>query len=143
MRFRTPEGARNDRWFNKLKIIIMGTLRNSVHLIGRPGSDPEIRVFGDNKKAARFTLATNDKYYNDKNELITDTQWHNIVARGKTAEIVEKIVRKGLLMALEGTLRTRQYEDKDKNKRYITEIYLDEFMLIERMSSDEEQKAAE
>ena len=121
----------------------MGTLRNSVHLIGRPGSDPEIRVFGDNKKAARFTLATNDKYYNDKNELITDTQWHNIVARGKTAEIVEKIVRKGLLMALEGTLRTRQYEDKDKNKRYITEIYLDEFMLIERMSSDEEQKAAE
>ena len=121
----------------------MGTLRNSVHLIGRPGADPEIRVFGDNRKSARFALATNDKYYNDKNELVTDTQWHNIVARGRTAEIVEKIVRKGRLLALEGSLRTRQYEDKDKNKRYITEIYMDEFLLIDRMSSDEEQKAAE
>jgi single-strand DNA-binding protein len=121
----------------------MGTLRNSVHLIGRPGADPEIRVYGEGKKAARFTLATNDKYYNDKNELITDTQWHNIVARGRTAETVEKIVRKGRLMALEGSLRTRQYEDKEKNKRYITEIYMDEFLLIDKMSSDEEQKAAE
>ena len=121
----------------------MGTLRNSVHLIGRPGADPEIRVFGDNRKSARFALATNDKYYNDKNELVTDTQWHNIVARGRTAEIVEKIVKKGRLLALEGSLRTRQYEDKEKNKRYITEIYMDEFMLIDRMSSDEEQKAAE
>ena len=119
----------------------MGTLRNSVHLIGRPGADPEIRVFGD-KKTARFALATNDKYYNDKGELVTDTQWHNIVARGRTAEVVEKIVRKGRLMALEGSLRTRQYEDKDKNKRYITEIYMDEFLLVEKMSSDED-KAAE
>lgn len=117
----------------------MGTLRNSVHLIGRPGADPEIRVFGD-KKTARFTLATNDKYYNDKGELITDTQWHNIVSRGRTAEIVEKIVKKGRLLALEGSLRTRQYEDKEKNKRYITEIYMDEFLLIDKMSSDEDQK---
>lgn len=117
----------------------MGTLRNSVHLIGRPGADPEIKVFSDNKKVARFALATNDKYYNDKNDLIEDTQWHNIVARGKIAETVEKIVRKGRLMALEGTLRTRQYE-KDGNKRFITEIYLDEFLLIDKMSSDEEQK---
>ena len=120
----------------------MGTLKNSVHLIGRPGADPEIRVFGD-KKTARFALATNDKYYNDKNELITDTQWHNIVAKGRTAEIVEKIVKKGRLLALDGSIRTRQYEDKDKNKRYITEIHMDEFMLIDRMSSDEDQKAAE
>ena len=118
----------------------MGTLRNSVHLIGRPGADPEIRVFGDNKKTAKFALATNDKYYNEKNELIEDTQWHNIVAKGRIAETVEKIVKKGRLLALEGKLRTRQYEDKDKNKRYITEIYMDDFMLIDRMSSDEEQK---
>ena len=121
----------------------MGTLRNSVHLIGRPGADPEIKMFGDSKKVARFALATNEKYYNDKNELVTDTQWHNIVARGRTAEIVEKIVRKGRLMALEGSLRTRQYEDKDKNKRYIAEIYMDDFWLIERMSSDEDQKSTE
>lgn len=118
----------------------MGTLRNSVHLIGRPGSDPEIRVFGD-KKTARFALATNDKYYNDKGELVTDTQWHNIVSNGRTAEIVEKIVKKGRLLALEGKIRTRQYEDKEKNKRFITEIYMDEFLLIDKMSNDEDQKA--
>ena len=120
----------------------MGTLRNSVHLIGRPGVDPEIKMFGD-KKTARFTLATNDKYYNDKMELMTDTQWHNIVARGRIAETVEKIVRKGRLMASEGKLQTRQYEDKDKNKRYITEIYLDEFMLIDKISNEDEQKSEE
>lgn len=116
----------------------MGTLRNSVHLIGRPGMDPEVRVFGD-KKTARFTLATNDKHYNDKMELITDTQWHNIVAWGKVAEQVEKMVRKGLLMALEGKIQTRQYEDKEKNKRYFTEILMDEFMLVEKISNENEE----
>ena len=117
----------------------MGTLRNSVHLIGRPGIDPEIRVYGD-KKSARFALATNDKYYNDKMELVTDTQWHNIVAWGRTAEVVEKIVRKGLLMAVDGRLQTRAYEDKEKNKRYITEIVMDEFMLVDKVSKEEEEK---
>ena len=121
----------------------MGTLRNSVHLIGRPGADPEIKTFGDAKKTARFALATNDKHYNEKMELITDTQWHNIVAWGKTADQVEKIVRKGRLMALEGKLQTRQYEDKEKNKRFITEILMDEFMLIDKMGNDEDQKAEE
>ena len=117
----------------------MGTLRNSVHLIGRPGMDPEIKTVGDNK-FARFSLATNDKRYNDKKELIEETEWHNILAIGKTADVVEKIVRKGRLMAIEGKIRTRQYEDKDKNKRYFTEIVMDEFMLIDKMSNDEDQK---
>ena len=100
--------------------------------------DPEIKVFGENKKHARFTFATNEKHYNDKMELITDTQWHNIVAWGKTADAVEKIVRKGRLMAVDGKIHTRQYEDKDKNKRYITEIYMDEFMLIDKISNDDD-----
>lgn len=117
----------------------MGTLRNSVHLIGRPGADPEIKKFGE-RKSARFTLATNEKHYNDKNELVTETEWHNIVAWGRTAETVEKIVKKGRLMALEGKLQTRQYEDRDKNKRYFTEVLMDEFMLIDRMSNEEDQK---
>ena len=118
----------------------MGTLRNSVHLIGRPGADPEIKKFGENKKLARFTLATNEKHYNDNMELVQETEWHNIIAWGRTAEIVEKIVRKGRLMALEGRLQTRQYEDKDKNKRHVTEIVVDEFMLIDKMSSEDEPK---
>ena len=118
----------------------MGTLRNSVHLIGRPGMDPEIKKFGENRKLAKFTLATNEKHYNDNMELVQETEWHNIVAWGRTAEIVEKIVRKGRLMALEGKLQTRQYDDKDKNKRYVTEVVMDEFMLIDKMSNEDESK---
>ena len=104
--------------------------------------DPDIRTFGD-KKIAKFALATNDKHYNEKMELVTDTQWHNIVAWGKMADIVEKIVRKGHLLAIEGKLQTRQYEDKDKNKRYITEIFVDEFMLVDKVSNEEDQKIDE
>ena len=118
----------------------MGTLRNSVHLIGRPGMDPEIKKFGENRKLAKFTLATNEKHYNDNMELVQETEWHNIVAWGRTDEIVEKIVRKGRLMAIEGKLQTRQYDDKDKNKRYVTEVVMDEFMLIDKMSNDDESK---
>ena len=118
----------------------MGTLRNSVHLIGRPGMDPEIKVFGEGKKVARFSFATNEKHYNDQMELVEETEWHNIVAFGKSADRAEKLIRKGLLTAIEGKIQTRQYEDSNKNKRYFTEIVLDEFMLIERMSNDEEQK---
>ena len=118
----------------------MGTLRNSVHLIGRPGMDPEIKKFGENRKLAKFTLATNEKHYNDNMELVQETEWHNIIAWGRTAEIVEKIVRKGRLMALEGKLQTREYDDKDKNKRRVTEVVIDEFMLIDKMSNEDESK---
>ena len=118
----------------------MGTLRNSVHLIGRPGMDPEIKKFGENRKLAKFTLATNEKHYNDNMELVQETEWHNIVAWGRTAEIVEKIVRKGRLMAIEGKLQTRQYEDKEKNKRHVTEVIIDEFMLIDKMSNEDDSK---
>ena len=117
----------------------MGTLRNSVHLIGRPGMDPDVKKFGD-RKLAKFTLATNDKHYNEKMELVEETVWHNILAWGKIAETVEKYVRKGRLMAIEGKIQTRMYEDKDKNKRYITEIVMDEFMLVDRTSNDDDQK---
>ena len=121
----------------------MGTLRTSVHLIGRPGMDPEIKKYGDNKKLAKFSLATNERHYNEKMELVQETQWHNIIALGRIADTVEKIVRKGRLMALEGRIQTRQYEDKDKNKRYFTEIMMDEFMLVDKMSNEDEQKTDE
>ena len=73
----------------------MGTLINTVQLIGRPGMDPEIKTVGEGRKMARFSIATNEKHYNEKNELVSETQWHNIVAWSKTAELVEKVVRKG------------------------------------------------
>lgn len=123
----------------------MGTLRNSVQLIGRPGSDPDIKVFGsEGRKMARFNLATNDRRYNEKHELVEETQWHNIVAWGATAEMVEKFVRKGKRIALDGHIQTRQYEDKnDKTKKHYTDIVIDEFMIIDWASTDEEQQPVE
>lgn len=118
----------------------MGTLRNSVHLIGRPGMDPEVKTYGEGKKVVRFTFATNEKHYNDKMELVAETEWHNIVSFGRTAEQAERLIRKGHLTALEGKIQTRQYEDANKNKRYFTEILMDEFMLIDRMSAGEDAK---
>ncbi len=114
----------------------MGTLENSVQLIGRPGNDPEVRTVG-NRKLARFSLATNDHYYNENHELETSTSWHNIVAWGKIAESVEKHVKKGKKIAIEGRLRTRVYE-KDGKKNYITEITVNEFMLIDYTSEESE-----
>lgn len=116
----------------------MGTLENSVQLIGRPGNDPEVKMVG-NRKLAKFSLATNDHYYNDNHELEISTSWHYIIAWGKTAERVEKYIKKGKKIALEGRLRTRVYE-KDGKKNYITEITLNEFMLIDYASDDNENE---
>lgn len=120
----------------------MGTLRNSVQLIGRPGSDPEVRVINkEGRKLAKFRLATNEKYYNEKHELTEETQWHNIVAFGSTAEKVEKLVKKGKRIAVEGSLQNVQYEDKtDKTKKFYTQILMDEFMIIDWASTDEGQQ---
>ena len=114
----------------------MGTLENSVQLIGRPGSDPEVRTIA-NRKNVRFSLATKDYSYNENHELETTTSWHNIVAWGKIAEQAEKLIKKGKRIALEGRLRTRVYE-KDGRKNYFTEIIMNEFVIIDRTSNDEQ-----
>lgn len=120
----------------------MGTLRNSVQLIGRPGSDPEIKVINnEGRKMAKFRLATNEKYYNEKHELVEETQWHTIVSFGSTAEKVEKLVRKGKRIAVEGSIQNVQYEDKtDKAKKSYTQILMDEFMIIDWASADDVQQ---
>ena len=73
----------------------MNTLRNKVQLIGNLGNDPEIITLESGKKLAKFSIATNESYKNSLGEKITDTQWHNVVAWNKTAEIIEKYVTKG------------------------------------------------
>ena len=108
----------------------MSTLRNSVRLIGRVGNNPEVKNFDGGKKVATLTLATNEVYYNDKNEKVETTQWHNLVAWGKTAEIIEKFVEKGKEIAVEGKLTYRNYDDKDGNKRYVTKIVVNEVVLF-------------
>ncbi|GAA3645030.1 single-stranded DNA-binding protein [Flavivirga jejuensis] len=108
----------------------MNTLRNKVQLIGNLGNDPEIINLESGKSLAKFTMATNESYTNNNGEKITDTQWHNIVAWGKTAQIIEKYVVKGKEIAIEGKLTSRSYDDKEGNKRYITEIVINELLLL-------------
>ena len=108
----------------------MSTLRNKVQLIGHVGNEPEILNLESGKKLAKFSIATNESYKNSKGEKITDTQWHNIIAWGKTAEIIENYVPKGKEVGIEGKLTTRSYEDKEGQKRYITEIVCNELLLM-------------
>ncbi len=108
----------------------MNTLRNKVQLIGNLGNDPEIITMESGKKLAKFSLATNDSYKNAKGDLIKETQWHNVIAWGKTAEIIEKYLSKGNEVAVEGKLTSRSYEDKDGIKRYITEITCNELLML-------------
>ncbi len=108
----------------------MNTLKNKVQLIGNLGSDPEIINLESGKTLAKFTMATNENFKNSGGEKQTDTQWHNIVAWGKTAEIIEKYVHKGKEIALEGKLTHRRYEDKDGNERYKTEVVCSEILMF-------------
>lgn len=109
----------------------MTTLKNNVQLIGRLGNDPELRSFESGKKMATFSMATNETYFNNKGEKVTDTQWHNIVAWGKKADIIEEYLKKGSEIAMHGKLVNRKY-DKDGETRYITEISLSELLMMDR-----------
>ncbi len=108
----------------------MNTLKNKVQLIGNLGQEPEIINLESGKKLAKFSIATNDYYYNKKGEKVEDTQWHNIVAWGKTADIIEKYVNKGQEVAIEGKLTSRSYEDNAGQKKYITEVVCNELLML-------------
>lgn len=107
----------------------MKRLKNSVQLIGRLGNNPEVRTFDSGKKMASFSLATNETYFNNKGEKVTDTQWHNVVVWGKKVDVVENYLKKGSEIAMEGKLINRSYE-KEGEKKYITEISLNELLMI-------------
>jgi len=108
----------------------MSTLRNKVQLIGHVGNDPEIKTFEGDKKVANLTIATSENYKNDKGEKVEETQWHRISAWGKTADIIEKYVSKGKEIAVEGKLMHRSYEDKNGEKKYISEVVVSELVLL-------------
>jgi single-strand DNA-binding protein len=108
----------------------MNALKNKVQLIGHVGQEPEIKTFDGGKKLANITLATNESYTNNKGEKVEQTEWHRITAWGKTADIIEKYVTKGKEIAIEGKLTHRSYDDKDGNKRYVTEVVANELLLL-------------
>lgn len=108
----------------------MNAIKNKVQLIGHVGQEPEIKIFDGGKKVANITIATNESYTNNKGEKVENTEWHRITAWGKVADIIEKYVIKGKEIAIEGKLTHRSYDDKEGNKRYITEIVANELLLL-------------
>jgi len=109
----------------------MYALKNKVQLIGNLGNAPEIKSMEDGKKMARFSVATNERYKNANGEKITETTWHNLVAWGKVAEIAEKYLLKGSEVVIEGKLINRSYVDKDGIKKYISEVEVNELLLLD------------
>jgi len=108
----------------------MNTIRNSVQLIGNLGKDLIVKELVSGSKVVNFTLATNDYYKNAKGESVTETQWHNLVAWGQTAEQMAKLLKKGSTVAIHGKLIHKSYEDKEGNLRYTSEVKVNEFVRI-------------
>ncbi|MCO6357938.1 single-stranded DNA-binding protein [Roseivirga pacifica] len=108
----------------------MQNLRNRVQLIGRLGQDPEVRTLTSGKKLTTFSIATTDSYRNAAGDKVEETQWHNIVAWGKVGEIAREYLTKGQEVALEGKLTHRSYETNAGEKRYVTEINLNELLMV-------------
>ena len=108
----------------------MRAIKNSVQLIGNLGRDVEVFKFDTGNKKATFTMATTESYTNKNGEKTDDTQWHNIVAWGKTADLMSTLLEKGNQVLVKGKIVNRTYEDKEGNKKYITEIVAQEFMKL-------------
>ena len=109
---------------------MMNTLRNKVQLIGNLGNDPEIITLDSGKKLAKFSLATNEYYKDAEGQKQTKTEWHKLVAWNKTAELVENYLSKGKEIAIEGKLTNHSWDDKDGNKRYSTEVVVNELLMF-------------
>ena len=113
---------------------------NKVILVGNVGRDPEIRHLDSGVSVANFSLATSESYTAKNGDRVTTTEWHNVVLWRGLADVAEKYVNKGMQLYIEGRIRTRSYDDKDGNKKYITEIYGDVMqMLGKRTDSSEGQ----
>jgi single-strand DNA-binding protein len=111
---------------------------NKVILVGRLGKDPEIRSTPGGQTVAKFSLATDEKFTDRAGEKQERTEWHNIVAWGKLAEICGQFLRKGKLVYIEGSIRTDSWEDKETNqKKYRTEIVAQVMKMLDRKGDDE------
>ena len=112
---------------------------NKAMLIGNVGRDPEVRYLdgqSGNAKVATFTLATTERYRDRNGETRENTEWHNIVAWRNTADVVERFVKKGTQLYIEGRIRTRSWDDQNGNKRYTTEIIADTLQLLGKKSDN-------
>jgi single-strand DNA-binding protein len=110
----------------------MNTLKNKVQLVGHLGNAPEMKTMENGNTLAKMRLATNEIYKNAQGEKVTDTQWHDIVAWGKTAEIAGKYLAKGSEVMVEGRLTYRAYTGKDGVKRQSTEVVVSELLMMDK-----------
>lgn len=108
----------------------MKNLRNSVQLIGNLGMDPEVKEMNNGKKMAKLSIATKESYVDADGKKVTDTQWHHLVAWGNNAKIAEQYLEKGREVVVEGRLVHRNYDDKEGVTHYITEIVVNEIVLL-------------
>ena len=104
---------------------------NKVILVGRLGADPEVRYTPDGTMIVNFRMATDESYKNKQGEKVSKTEWHRIVVFGRLAEICGNYLGKGRLVFIEGRLQTRSWDDKDGNKRSITEILANNMQMLE------------
>jgi len=105
---------------------------NKITLVGNVGKDPEIRTTGTNKKVAKFSLATSEK----RKDAEAITSWHSIVVWDKLAEIVEKYVKKGMMLYIDGKINYGKYDDKDGNTHYYTEIIANNIQMLSKKPSE-------
>ncbi len=110
----------------------MNTLRNSVQLVGNLGKEVDFKTLDSGTSVASFTIATNEFYKNSSDEKVQETQWHNIVAWGKTAELMNTILSKGSEVMIRGKLTSRSYDDKEGIKKFITEVRASEFLCFDK-----------
>ncbi|MGC4057034.1 MAG: single-stranded DNA-binding protein [Chitinophagaceae bacterium] len=113
----------------------MNLMKNRVTLVGNVGQAPEVRTIANGRKMARLSVATNERYKNNHDEWVNDTQWHNIIAWGKQAEMVEQKLSKGDEVMIEGKLVHSEYTDKEGIKRYSTDIELHGLLLLDKKQS--------
>jgi single-strand DNA-binding protein len=114
----------------------MNTLKNKVQLIGHLGAAPEVKTLDNGNTIARMRIATNETYKNAQGEKVTDTQWHTVIAWGKTAEIAGRYLGKGSEVVIEGRLTYREYTAQDGQKRTSAEIIVNELVMMDKKPSE-------
>ncbi|MFH2143091.1 MAG: single-stranded DNA-binding protein [Bacteroidota bacterium] len=115
---------------------------NKVILVGNVGKDPEVKYLDGGVGVAKFSLATTERYKNKNGEQVSTTEWHNIVVWRGLSKVVEDYVKKGTLLYIEGKITNRSWDDKDGNKRYITEIVADNLQLLSKKSDNQESSGS-
>jgi single-strand DNA-binding protein len=120
------------QFFFNSTFLIMNALKNKVQLIGHLGNKLDLKTLDSGKSVGHVSLATSEVYKNQKGERVEETTWHNLVLWDKTAENLAKFTDKGSEIAVEGKLTNRSYTDKNGDKKYITEIVVNDFLLLDK-----------